>query len=146
MEEHMKTFINRQVLIASFVAGCLFGAFFKAVENLTGSRVYTLLVNVDYIPILKNYRFPEGIEFSFHLVISWFITAIVFAIRHKYKWNNVTLIKNSVLIQIFIGCMLFPTTIFSNRTPTFTDYDALFWWLVGHVLYGIMVGTLLRKK
>lgn len=142
----MKTLFNRQVMIASLVAGCLFGIFFKVVENLTGSRVYTLLLNVDYIPILKNYRFPEVIEFSFHLVISWFITAILYTLRNKYKWNNGTLIRNSIVLQMIIGCMLFPTTTFSTRTPNFTDFYAFSWWLAGHILYGILVGVLLKKR
>ncbi|MEK5330704.1 hypothetical protein [Lysinibacillus sp. FSL W8-0992] len=142
----MKILINRQVIIASFVAGCIFGAFFKVVENLTGSRVYTLLLNVDYIPIIKNFRFPEVIEFIFHLIISWLITAVLCAIRNKYKWNNSKLMRNSVLIQIFIGCMLFPTTIFSKRTPIITDYFALSWWLIGHVVYGALIGILLKRK
>ncbi|MFJ7664629.1 hypothetical protein ACIQXW_19895 [Lysinibacillus sp. NPDC097162] len=142
----MKILINRQVIIASFVAGCIFGAFFKVVENLTGSRVYTLLLNVDYIPIIKNFRFPEVIEFIFHLIISWLITAVLCAIRNKYKWNNSMLMRNSVFIQIFIGCMLFPTTIFSKRTPIITDYFALSWWLIGHVVYGALIGILLKRK
>ncbi|MFJ5791863.1 hypothetical protein ACIP9G_17510 [Lysinibacillus sp. NPDC093197] len=142
----MKILINRQVIIASFVAGCIFGAFFKVVENLTGSRVYTLLLNVDYIPIIKNFRFPEVIEFIFHLIISWLITAVLCAIRNKYKWNNSMLMRNSVFIQIFIGCMLFPTTIFSKRTPIITDYFALSWWLIGHIVYGALIGILLKRK
>jgi flagellar biosynthesis protein FliR len=142
----MKILINRQVIIASFVAGCIFGAFFKVVENLTGSRVYTLLLNVDYIPIIKNFRFPEVIEFVFHLIISWLITAVLCAIRNKYKWNNSMLMRNSVFIQIFIGCMLFPTTIFSKRTPIITDYFAFSWWLIGHVVYGALIGLLLKRK
>ncbi|MGE7842742.1 hypothetical protein ACQKNX_18370 [Lysinibacillus sp. NPDC093712] len=142
----MKILINRQVIIASFVAGCIFGAFFKVVENLTGSRVYTLLLNVDYIPILKNFRFPEVIEFVFHLIISWLITAVLCAIRNKYKWNNSVLIRNSVFIQVFIGCMLFSTTIFSKRTPIITDYFALSWWLIGHIVYGALIGILLKRK
>ncbi|MFJ5767020.1 hypothetical protein ACIP9C_16840 [Lysinibacillus sp. NPDC093210] len=142
----MKILINRQVIIASFVAGCIFGAFFKVVENLTGSRVYTLLLNVDYIPIIKNFRFPEVIEFAFHLIISWLITAVLCAIRNKYKWNNSMLMRNSVFIQIFIGCMLFPTTNFSKRTPIITDYSAFSWWLIGHVVYGALIGILLKRK
>lgn len=142
----MKTLFNRQVIITSIIAGCLFGAFLKVVEKLTDSRVYTLLLNVDYIPIIKNFRFPEVIEFTFHLIISWLVTAIVCAIRNKYKWNNVKLMRNSVLIQLLIGCMLFPTTNFSKRTPMITDFAALSWWLVGHIVYGLMVGILLKKR
>ncbi|MFJ7668877.1 hypothetical protein ACIQXI_17515 [Lysinibacillus sp. NPDC097195] len=142
----MKTLFNRQVIITSFVAGCLFGVLLKAVEKLTDNRVYTLLLNVDYIPILKNFRFPEIIEFAFHLIISWFITAIVYAICNKYKWNHAKLMRNSVLLQIFIACMLFPTTMFSKRTPMIKDFSAFGWWLAGHIVYGVMLGFLLKKR
>ena len=142
----MKTLINRQVLFTAVVAGGLLGIFLKVVEHLTNRRVYTLLLNVDYFPILHNYHFPEIIEFSFHLVISLVITSCLFAIRNKFNWSNTALIRSSMVSQLLIGCVLFPTTILSDRTPAIIDVHALAWWLSGHLLFGLLVGILLRRS
>lgn len=142
----MKTLINRQVLFTAVVAGGSLGIFLKVVEHLTNRRVYTLLLNVDYFPILHNYYFPEIIEFSFHLVISLVITSCLFAIRNKFNWSNTALIRSSIVSQLLIGCVLFPTTILSDRTPAITDVHALAWWLSGHLLFGLLVGILLRRS
>lgn len=142
----MKTWINRQVLFTAVVAGVSLGIFLKMVEHLTNRRVYTLLLNVDYFPILQNYQFPEVIEFSFHLVISLFITSCLFAIRNKLNWSNTALFLNSMVSQLIIAFVLFPTTILSDRTPAITDVHALAWWLSGHLLFGLLVGIFLRRS
>ena len=142
----MKTLVNRQVLLTAVVAGFVLGLFLKVVEHLTNKRVYTLLLNVDYFPILKNYHFPEGVEFSFHLMISLLITGCLFALRNRFNWSNTTLILYSTISQLIIGCVLYPTTMLSDRTPAVTDAIAFAWWLIGHILYGLIVGILLRKS
>ena len=141
----MKTLVNRQVLFTAVVAGFVLGLFLKVVEHLTNKRVYTLLLNVDYFPVLKNYHFPEGIEFAFHLIISLLITSCLFILRNRLNWTNTALLVNSIISQLIIGCVLFPTTILSDRTPAITDALALTWWVIGHILYGLIVGILLRK-
>lgn len=142
----MNKYVNLQVIITSIVAGTIFGLFFKMIEQITGSRVYTLLLNIDYFPILSSYRFPEIIEFSFHLIISLAITSCIFVIRNKYYWSNSKLIINSIIIQIIIGCLLFPTTALSQRTPAFNDGEAFIWWIVGHIFYGLLLGICLTKN
>ena len=142
----MKTIVNRQVWVAALVSGVVLGLFLKIVEYVTDTRVYTLLLNVDYIPVLKDYHFPEGIEFSFHLIISLLITSCLFILRNRLNWTNTALLVYSTISQLVIGCVLFPTTILSDRTPAITDALAFAWWLIGHILYGLIVGILLRKS
>ena len=55
---------------AGFISGLFLGLFLKVIQHQFGIKVYTLLLNVDYIPVLKEIKFPEIIEFSFHLLIS----------------------------------------------------------------------------
>ena len=142
----MKILVNRQVLFTAVVAGFVLGLFLKAVENLTNKRVYTLLLNVDYFPVLKSYQFPEAIEFSFHLIISLLVVGCLFALRNRFNWSNSALLIYSTISQLIIGCVLYPTTTFSDRTPLITDVLAFTWWLVGHIIYGLIVGILLRKS
>ncbi|PIC63773.1 hypothetical protein CSV79_10055 [Sporosarcina sp. P13] len=128
------------------ITGIFLALFLKLVQAVMGNKVYTLLLNVDYIPIVKNYQFPEVIEVSFHLIISVILCIVLVLLLDK----STAFIRNRVmyfsfLINIAIGLLLYPTTLFSNRTPSFTDAVSLFWWIVGHALYGLLVGILLKK-
>ncbi|PWW29578.1 hypothetical protein DFO73_104218 [Cytobacillus oceanisediminis] len=67
-------------ILSGFVSGIFLGLFLKVIEVMSGVKVYTLLLNVDYIPILKNYSFPEFVEFLLHLIISVIVAAALFSI------------------------------------------------------------------
>lgn len=128
-------------LLVGLVSGLVLNYYFKFIEWLTGDKVYTLLLNVDYFPILKNYTFPEWIEISFHLVVS-FALAFIYAWLWK-RWNKPFLY--TVLTALLIGLIIYPTTGFSDRTPEVTDLSALAWWQTGHLLYGWLVAWLLQR-
>lgn len=124
-----------------FSTGLLLNYYFKLIEWMTGDKVYTLLLNVDYFPVLKNYAFPEWIEISFHLIVSLVLTGTYTFLWTKWKrpflWTVVT--------SLVIGLVIYPTTGFSGRTPEVTDGSALFWWLTGHLLYGWALAWLLQR-
>ncbi|MDV6379088.1 hypothetical protein ORD22_12770 [Sporosarcina sp. GW1-11] len=128
------------------VTGIILALFLKSVQAVMGYKVYTLLLNVDYIPIVKNYQFPEVIEVSFHLIVSVILCIVLLLLLDK----NTDFIRNRViyfsfLINTAIGLLLYPTTTFSSRTPSFSDAVSLFWWIVGHALYGLLVGIMLKR-
>jgi hypothetical protein len=134
---HRQTY---QAIFAGTVAGILLGLFFKAIQFSTGLKVYTLLLNVDYIPILNRFTFPESIEFGFHLIVSIVLGVLImkFLPPNQQSWI--------MMIGIVIGILLFPTTALSSRTPAISDYPALIYWLVGHTFYGIILRLLLKRK
>jgi len=57
-------------VLYGIVSGIVLTIFMKMIEQLTLYKVYTLLLNVDYIPILNRYQFSEIIEVGFHIAIS----------------------------------------------------------------------------
>ena len=129
------------------VTGIFLAIFLKIVQSITGDKVYTLLLNVDYIPIVKEYQFPEVIEVFFHLIVSVVLCIILVILYDKSKGfirNHVILF--SLLVNVAIGLLLYPTTSLSDRTPSVTSLASLCWWLAGHALYGIFVGVLINKK
>ncbi|WP_246059274.1 hypothetical protein [Paenibacillus lautus] len=84
------------------------------IEHITSVKVYTLLLNVDYVPVLKELKLPELIEFALHLVIS-VLLSIALAIFLKQKnWSRERGLSWVSLV-----------------------------WLAGHLLYGIALGWLL---
>ncbi|MBY6052299.1 hypothetical protein [Cytobacillus firmus] len=128
------------------LSGTFLGLFLKIIEISTGIKVYTLLLNVDYFPILKNYHFPELVEFGFHLIISVLVAISLLLIIKKYCWNRIHIIVRTLFITFSIGFLLYPTTGLSDRTPELTSLPALFFWLLGHLLYGLLLSLLFIKK
>ncbi|WP_264740794.1 hypothetical protein [Cytobacillus firmus] len=128
------------------VSGIFLALFLKMIELSFGVKVYTLLLNVDYFPILKNYHFPELIEFVFHLIISAVIAVSLLLIIKKNRWNRFQIIVRTLLITFSIGVLLYPTTALSDRTPELTSISAIVSWLLGHLLYGLLLSALFIKK
>lgn len=128
------------------LSGTFLGLFLKMIEITSGVKVYTLLLNVDYFPILKNYHLPELIEFVFHLIISAVLAVSLLLLIRKYRWNRFQIIVRTLLITFFKGVLLYPTTELSDRTPELTSISAIVFWLFGHLLYGLLLSVFFIKK
>lgn len=131
---------------AGLVSGAALGLFLKAVELRTSYRVYTLLLNVDYIPILNRMQLPELVEFTLHLLISVVISVLLVWLLRSRPWRPIYSTCVVIAVGLFIGLLLYPTTLLSERTPDLTSMPAFLWWLLGHGLYGLLLGLFLRNK
>ena len=131
--------------VAGLIAGIWLGLFFKAMEVIFGIKVYTLLLNIDYIPILKELTFPEIVEFSLHLVISIALAIVLLYVIARYKWGKRQIIFRTIVICLVIGAFLYPTTALSERTPPITSISAILFWLLGHILYALVLGVFYCK-
>ncbi|SEM25807.1 hypothetical protein SAMN04488688_110212 [Paenibacillus sp. cl141a] len=131
---------------AGIAAGILLGLFLKIIEHITSLEVYTLLLNVDYVPLLNELKLSELVEFALHLVIS-ILLSIALAIFLKQKnWSRRRSLFWVSLACLAVGLLLYPTTVLSDRTPELSDPAALLFWLAGHLLYGIALGWLLTSS
>ncbi|WP_153733102.1 hypothetical protein [Sporosarcina obsidiansis] len=129
------------------ISGVILALFLKVVQSITDHQVYTLLLNVDYIPIVKEYQFPEVVEVLFHLIVSVILcTVFVFLYDRGRGTFRKHIIFFSLAINVLIGLLLYPTTSFSERTPSVTSIPALCWWVLGHTIYGALVGILLGRN
>lgn len=130
-------------LVAGLVAGFVLGFFLKGMQVMTGFQVYTLLMNIDYLPVLKNFQFPEWIEFSFHLIVSIAISFLVKLIAIRREWKKQRIVFASIFLNIIIALVIYPTTVLSTRTPELFSLVSITIWLVGHVIYGGILGVFL---
>lgn len=140
---------KRQVskaILAGLISGVFLGLFLKVVEITTSIKVYTLLLNVDYVPILQHYKLSEIIEFSIHLFISVVISISLLFFFNKKNLPTIKRILIVILFSFVIGVLLYPTTALSNRTPSLTNLPAFGYWLLGHSLYGGLLGFLLKNR
>ncbi|WP_277584876.1 hypothetical protein [Psychrobacillus antarcticus] len=136
-----------KVTLDGIITGLALTLFFKAIQLGTGYKVYTLLLNVDYLPILKGFKFPEIVEVLFHLIVSIALAVIlVLIIQQLQIISNIKIIAICMLTCFIIGALYFPTTLLSDRTPPITSIPSLVYWIIGHLLYGFILGVLLSNK
>ena len=128
--------------IAGIFSGIVLGAFLWASEEVTGRGVYTLLMNVDYFPVLKDMELNAAVEFFLHIAVSVTLAAILFYLLHKKGMQY--RVAPYLFINLGIGGALYLTTNFSERTPAVTDGTAFLLWMAGHVVYGFSLWALVH--
>jgi flagellar biosynthesis protein FliR len=122
-------------IITGIVSGVVLGLFLKAVQTLTGEKVYTLLLNIDFVPGLPP-RLPEWIEFSLHLVVSVVIGIFyIWWIRRSGRP-----VRRGIFIGAASSLLYLPLSPLSSRVPDLNDAGAIFYWVVGHLLFGALLG------
>lgn len=129
------------------VAGLILTLFFKIIQSITEYKVYTLLLNIDYIPFLNRILLPEIVEVALHLIVSIALSIVIFFIILTQQIKSASRIFFFCICTSFIiGACYFPTTLLSDRTPSINSIPSLAYWLLGHVLYGFTLGILLQSK
>ncbi|MCP3761867.1 hypothetical protein NLX67_05645 [Domibacillus sp. A3M-37] len=132
----------KPVLQTGAVTGLFLGFFLKGIELFTGKGVYTLLLNVDFIPIINQVLWPEWIEFFFHLLVSLLIAAGFFLLLPKTKRPYST----AFLLTLPAIFLYFPLSALACKSvPEMDDMRAFFWWTAGHILYALILGLYGQK-
>lgn len=127
---------------AGIIGGLVLGFFLKWVEIISDVRVYTLLLNVDYIDFI---HFNEFGDFLLHLIVSIPLAIVLLGLVHWYKWRSGVIWKMTVLSMI-VGLLLYPLTLLSDRTPLISSLSAIALWILGHAIYGIVLGIMYKNE
>lgn len=135
-------------ILAGSISGTALGLFLKAIETMTGKKVYVLLLNVDFI---YSKPLPETAEFILHLAVAVFIgilyvfTLYFFTISTKMKKRLAAMALTVPAILLY-----FPlTSLAVKETPALNDYVAIGWWTAGHILFAAVLACseyLITKK
>ena len=133
-------------MVGGLLSGVVLGLFLKIIQSITKLKVYTLLLNVDYVPILKDIKLSEIAEFGLHMVIS---IALAFGVNFYIMRKDLSrrsINRFVIRVSLIVGLLLYPTTLLSERTPSITNFSAFLVWMVGHWIYGLVLGRILSKK
>lgn len=134
----------KRLILIGIVSGGIFGLLLRVIEDLTDKKVYTLLMNVDYFPLLKDLKLNEVVEFSFHIIVSIIVVIVLYyGLR---KMGREEQVSPYIWLNLLIGGLLYLTTTFSERTPQLTDMIALIYWLIGHAIFGVLVGIMIKSS
>ncbi|MCA1022524.1 hypothetical protein [Halobacillus litoralis] len=126
-------------LFIGTTSGIVLGLYMWFIEKITGDKVYTLLMNVDFIPWFGSIDWPVLMEWFFHMIISWIIGLV-------YAWLFMYRLKPTPRNQWMTAALLtapaaftyVPLTLLAlKETPAVTDGSAIIFWLIGHVLYAV---------
>ncbi|GKV54136.1 hypothetical protein NCCP2222_00830 [Sporosarcina sp. NCCP-2222] len=131
--------ISRLVIIG-ILAGVLLAGLLQLVYVATGNKAYTLLYNVDYIPILSKWESYPIIGISFH-----FVFCIASVVGLYFILSLVQLEKR--ILPYFLtytagsGILYFLTAL-SDKPPAANDAEAWLYWTLSHAAYSILVAEL----
>jgi hypothetical protein len=131
--------------ISGLLSGIGLGLLMKLLQKMTGTLVYMLLLNVDFVRWLPN-PMSELAEFALHLSVAMPV-GILFLGLLRF-WHS------SLALGLGVGtaiacCTWIPLTQLSSRTPDTWDAEALVWWVTGHLIYGMILacfGTIWLKR
>ena len=119
--------------------GAILGIILWIVEAITGEKVYTLLMNIDFIPILGSIDWPWWMEWGFHLMLAVAIAIVYIAwIRFQTEGEKSARWATSLLLSVMAAITYFPLTDLAiKETPPIDDVSAIFYWFLAHFIYSV---------
>ncbi|WP_173916969.1 hypothetical protein [Halobacillus sp. Marseille-Q1614] len=122
-------------------SGLALGFYMWIIESLTEIKIYTLLMNVDFIPVIGDIDWPVFIEWLFHMIISWGIGIFYCFLLRNRQTNTVRLQwMAAYVLSAIAASTYFPLTILAiKETPSVTNIAAISFWLAGHILYATIL-------
>ena len=133
--------IIRNGALTGLISGILMGLLMKLFQLLFQKEVYTLLLNIDFIPYFGTKAYSETVEFIFHLIVAIFIGILFAFITERYKLVRLSKLFLLSFILTFPTIFLyFPLTILAiKETPVVTDYLAITLWTIAHLFFAIFI-------
>lgn len=128
-------------IIAGLASGIGLGMLLKVVQAFTKERVYTLLLNIDFIPFMPK-RLPEIMEFALHLVVSLPLGIVYLLAAERFGRPVMTGIALGLVIAVLTWI---PLTLLSERVPSIDNGRALLLWLAAHICYGLLLSIFVRR-
>lgn len=129
-------------------SGILLGLLLKLVEFVSQIRVYTLLLNVDFIPFIGQIKWSEPIEFLFHVIVS-IIIAYVFIylaeILHLKKSLFKLWLLSFILCLPTLGLYFILSVSAIKAVPAWNDWLAFTYWTIAHLIYAWVLPLLYLK-
>ncbi|EKE31658.1 MULTISPECIES: hypothetical protein [Salimicrobium] len=123
------------------IAGVALGGFLYGIEKIFGLSVYTLLMNVDFIPGVRHAMGHPALEWMLHLSVSLSIGFIfVYIVEKRKAWDSTFRFVLSGLLSAGAALTYVPLTLLAiQETPSLRDGKAISLWLAGHAVFGLVL-------
>lgn len=127
-------------------SGLILGLLLKWIQSVTGEQVYTLLLNVDFIPVIGDVQWSEITEFIFHMIIALIIGVVFVYIAKRRSYSFGQLVIISLLMSApfpFLFFMLSWLAVDAD-VPALTDWGAFLYWIFAHLTYALLLPILYK--
>lgn len=131
-----------KLVSTAFIAGIVLAGFLNIIQSLTGNHAYILLFNMDYIPVLKQWNDVPGIGLIFHFATCIASVVVLFYLLKPNRMHEKFL--PYFLTYTIGGAILYSLTALTEIPPKLTDVSAWTFWTLGHGIYGVIVGLLMK--
>ena len=142
---------SRNIINSIFVgilSGIVLGLLLKLIESISQIHIYTLLLNVDFIPIINQIEWSEPIEFLFHIVISICISFVFIFFADLLNLQN-SLGKLWLLSLILclptLGLYFVLSLLAVQEVPAWNDWQVFTYWTIAHLIYAWVLALLYLK-
>lgn len=129
-----------------FWSGLILGLLLKWIQAVTGEQVYTLLLNVDFIPVIGDVQWSEITEFIFHMMIALIIGVVFVYIAKRRNYSFGQLVIISLLMSApfpFLYFVLSWLAVDAN-VPAVTNWGAFLYWIFAHLTYALLLPILYK--
>ncbi|WP_017379527.1 hypothetical protein [Paenisporosarcina sp. TG-14] len=137
-----------KALYLGVVSGILLGLLLKLIESITTVRVYTLLLNIDFIPIIGGIAWGETVEFIFHvlvsIVIAFVFVYLVIRLRIEKSFSKLLFLSFILCLPTF-GLYFLLSSLAIKDVPAWNDWLAFTYWSVAHLFYVWVLPVLYKK-
>jgi hypothetical protein len=130
------------------LSGIFLGLLLKLIESISQIRVYTLLLNVDFIPIINQIKWSEPIEFLFHIVISIFISFVFILLAdllNLQKSLDKLWLLSLILCLPTFGLYFVLSLLAIQEVPAWNYLPAFTYWTIAHLIYAWVLPLLYLK-
>ena len=128
-----------RTVVIGLLNGIVLGLVMKWVEMLSGIKVYTLLLNVDFLPVIGTVPWGEESLFLFHLLFSLAITygyvQIVVPLKLFRGWNTYLLAFLTIIPAVILYFPLSAWSLTGAVLPS--DMTAFSLWAFLHLFYAL---------
>ncbi|WP_285766474.1 hypothetical protein [Peribacillus sp. SI8-4] len=128
-----------KTMVIGIINGIMLGLAMKLVEMFFGMKVYTLLLEVDFLPVIGSFPWGEKTLFLFHLLLS---IAITYSYAHiiipfkDFRGRNEYVLAFLTITPAVL--LYFPLSAWSKAgTPLPSDISAFSVWACLHLFYAL---------
>ncbi|AIF43080.1 hypothetical protein [Virgibacillus sp. SK37] len=133
-----------RLMATGIIAGVILALSLKIIQITTGNPAYILLFNMDYIPALKQWDNVPGAGMLFHFITCVVSVIALFYILKILKWERIASLY--VAVYTIGGGILFFLSALTETPPAYTNIAAWLYWTIGHAIFGVVVGLLIKSR
>lgn len=136
----MITFVK--LILIGITSGVILAGMMKIIRKMTRNKADVLLYNMDYMPGLKKWSHYWITGVLFHYATCIASAVVLYYLLLPFGWEMD--VWPYVLVFAAGGGVLYFLSALTERPPAYNDPAAWFYWTLGHSVFGLAIGFLIK--